>query len=75
MSLTKWQRVARKAYAAGDLAHTKPADFDNCGDTLFSFVMSELGEKGLKGEEALRRIEKAQEDLETVAAALRRSLL
>lgn len=70
MSLTKWQRIARAACAGGDLAHVKPADFNDAGDTLFSFIMSELGEKGLLFEDAVRRMEKAQEDIGTVIHAL-----
>jgi len=70
MRLTKWQRIARAAYAGGDLAHVKPADFGDCGDTLFSFIMSELGERSLLFDDALRRMERAQEDIGIVIHAL-----
>jgi hypothetical protein len=64
------QNIARKAYADGDMAHTKPEDVNDSGDTLFSFIMSELDEERMPKTEALRRMERARDDINSVIRAL-----
>lgn len=74
--LNKWQKAAYEAYdddgllALGD--NPTPKDCENCGDTLFSFIISELDEKEDCGswEEALKRMNKAQSQVQGVITTL-----
>lgn len=69
---TKWQRMARAAYSGGMHDHLSREQFDSAGDSLFTFIMSELDEDCKDFDEALRRLEQARDDIEGVINALLR---
>jgi hypothetical protein len=73
MALNEFQKMASKVYGGGDFAHVESMDEVNeAGDTLFRFIMIELGE----GEDcdsidtALSRMRMARDDVESVLTAL-----
>jgi hypothetical protein len=73
MSLTKFQQIATKVYGGGDYDYIKTEDeAEDLGDTLFKFVLLELGE----GEDcdsldtAITRMRVARDDIEAVLTAL-----
>lgn len=75
----KFQAAACSVYGGGDYAHiaqseTWRSDIDDCGDTLFKFIMIELGtqEDCDTLETAIRRMTTAQGDIATVLGALGR---
>lgn len=82
--LNAFQKTAARAYGDGDYAHiadiatTQEADaeIEDCGDTLFRFVMVELrsSEDCDSKEEALRRLEKAIADIQGVIHAIETEL-
>ncbi|MGH7000888.1 MAG: hypothetical protein ACREEA_05220 [Stellaceae bacterium] len=51
MQLNDWQKAVARIYGDGDFAHFEvdgkicDADLDQCGDTLFVFLMLELSDK------------------------------
>lgn len=69
---TKWQTVARAAYCGGEFDHLPRREFDGAGDSLFTFIMSELDEDCGDFAEAVRRMEQAREEIDTVITALLR---
>lgn len=74
--LNPWQQVLARTYGEGDFAHVASIDdARDVGDTLFLFLMIELGPReGCDSwDEALRRVEMAQEDLATIHDALCRT--
>ncbi|MGH6797139.1 MAG: hypothetical protein ACRECP_01870 [Methylocella sp.] len=78
MQLNDWQKAVARIYGDGDFAHFEvdgkicDADLDQCGDTLFVFLMLELSdtEDCDSPEEAIRRIEIARRQLGDVIDAL-----
>lgn len=67
---TKWQAVAQAAYCGGEHDHLKREQYDSAGDSLFTFIMSELDEDCGDFAEALHRMEQAREDIDGVITAL-----
>ena len=78
MQLNDWQKAVARIYGDGDFAHFEidgkicDADLDQCGDTLFVFLMPELSdaEDCDSTEEAIRRIESARRQLGAAIDAL-----
>ena len=78
MQLNEWQRAVDRNYGDGDYAQfavggaISDADLDQCGDTLFVFLMLELSdaEDCDSTEEAIRRIENARRQLDAAIGAL-----
>lgn len=68
---SKWQAVAQAVYGGGMFDHLKRQQFDSAGDSLFTFIMSELEDCG-DFAEALRLMEQARDDLDGVITALLR---
>jgi hypothetical protein len=68
------QREAAQAYASGDFAYMNDdSEIADCGDTLFSFVIREVGDASGEREEAVRMMRTAARELEEVADHLERS--
>jgi hypothetical protein len=60
----RWQHHIIRTYAGGEFSHvTDMNDVRDCGDTLFTFLMSELDEDDLTQQEALSRIQNAYDEL------------
>jgi hypothetical protein len=69
--MNPWQRAVCETYAEGDFRHVPDepdwrAALDDCGDTLFRFLMIELAdsEDCDSAETALQRLERARADIE-----------
>ncbi len=70
-AMNAWQKAVAKLYCHGDFAHfaTDPkwrVNLDDCGDSLFRFLMIELSteEDCDSAEEAINRLENAREDID-----------
>lgn len=64
MALNRFQRFVADNYAAGDFAHVKRPKQD-VGDTLFTFLMIEMGDDCQDDpDEAMRRITSARLQLQ-----------
>jgi hypothetical protein len=62
------QQEAVQAYCAGNFAHlTDDSDIHDVGDTLFTFVISEIGDASGDRDEAVRMMRNASRELEEVA--------
>ena len=72
LKATKWQALAQAAYCGGDFAHLKREQFNDAGDTLFSFIMSELDEDCPDFSCAMGRLEAARDQIDGVITALLR---
>lgn len=78
MQFNEWQRAVARNYGDGDYAQfavggaISDADLNQCGDTLFVFLMLELSdaEDCDSTEEAIRRIESARRQLDAAIGAL-----
>jgi hypothetical protein len=78
MQLNDWQRAIARNYGDGDYVQfaidgeISDVDLDQCGDTLFVFLMLELSdtEDSDSTEEAIRRIESARRQLDAAIGAL-----
>ncbi len=76
MPLNKQQQIAAKVYGGGDYSYVtsiEQVERANIGDTLFLFIMRELDEsEGCNSMgEAIRRMERAQADIQVVLDGLR----
>lgn len=69
---TKFQAVAQAAYCRGEMNHLKREQFDSAGDSLFTFIMSELDEDCEDLAQAIGRLESARDQIEEVVTALAR---
>lgn len=70
--LNVFQRACARAYGAGEFAHVASLDeARGVGDTLFAFLMTELGSReGCRTRaEAIRRLEAATADVDGVIDA------
>ena len=78
MLLNDWQRTITRIYGGGDYAYFADEgaisceQLDQCGDTLFEFLMIELSdtEDCDTQEEAIRRLESARRQLDEALGAL-----
>jgi hypothetical protein len=78
MLLNDWQKGVVRIYGGGDYAHFADEgaisyeQLDQCGDTLFEFLMIELSdaEDCDSLEEAVRRLESARRQLDEALGAL-----
>lgn len=78
MKLNDWQKAVARTYGDGDYGHFEidgkisDDDLDQCGDTLFVFLMLELSdaEDCDSSEEATRRVESARRQLDDAIDAL-----
>lgn len=78
MHLNPWQKAIAQAYSDGDFPHfaevgeIADGELDQCGDTLFAFLMLELSdaEDCDSIEEAIRRIGSACRQLDEALDAL-----
>ena len=78
MVLNDWQRAVARTYGDRDYAHfdvdgaISDDDLDQCGGTLFIFMMLELSdaEDRDSSEEAIRRMESAHRQLDDAIDAL-----
>lgn len=73
MPLNDFQKVAANVYGDGDYAHiTEPEHSEDVGDTLFTFVIRELGDDGaaMTLAEALSRLDSAAEELLQLRATM-----
>jgi hypothetical protein len=78
MVLNDWQKAVARTYGDRDYAHfdvdgaISDDDLDQCGDTLFVFLMLELSdaEDCDSSEEAIRRMESARRQLDDTIEAL-----
>lgn len=78
MRLNKWQKAVARTYGDGDYAYFAEAgeisdsELDQCGDTLFAFLMLELSdaEDCDTLEEAIRRVESARRQLDEALRVL-----
>jgi hypothetical protein len=78
MILNAWQRAIARPYGGGDYAHfcdqpeVTREELAECGDTLFEFLMVELGDQeGCDSdEEAVRRVTRARDQLDAVITVL-----
>lgn len=69
---TKLQAVAQAAYCGGEMDHLKREQFDSAGDSLFTFIMSELDEDCEDLAQAVGRLEAARDQIEHVITTLAR---
>lgn len=76
----QFQAIACRAYGGGDYAHIADSDawrsdIKKCGDTLFQFIMIELGtaEDCDSLKTAMQRMVSAQNDIAAVMGALGRA--
>ena len=69
---TQFQMLAREVYSNGDFIGMRREQFERAGDSLFTFLMSELDEDCKDFDEALRRLEQARDDIEVVIDAFLR---
>ena len=78
MVLNDWQKAVARTYGDRDYAHfdvdgaISHDDLDQCGDTLFVFLMLELSgaEDCDSSEEAIRRMDSARRQLDDAIDAL-----
>ena len=78
MMLNDWQKAVAQTYGDRDYAHfdvdgvISDDDLDQCGDTLFVFLMLELSdaEDCDSTDEAIRRMESARRQLDDAIEAL-----
>lgn len=78
MILNSWQRAIARMYDGGDYAYlcdqaeVTREELAGCGDTLFEFLMIELADQEDcdSQEEAVRRMERARDQLDAAIAAL-----
>ena len=78
MQLNDWQKAVARTYGDGDYGHFEVEgkisddDLEQCGDTLFAFLMLELSdaEDCDSSEEAIRRLESARRQLDEAIEAL-----
>jgi hypothetical protein len=78
MILNSWQKAVARSYDGGDYAYlaeqdeTAREDLAACGDTLFEFLMVELGDQEDcdSQQEAIRRLERAREQLDGAIAVV-----
>jgi hypothetical protein len=78
MHLNKWQKAVARTYGDGDYGHfaesgeIRDNELDQCGDTLFEFLMLELSdaEDCDSLEEAVRRVESACRQLDSALSVL-----
>lgn len=69
MDINQFQKVLMSTYAQGEFAHiTTRKELDECGDTLFIFLMLELATKEDcdSTEEAIKRLTCAVNDINDV---------
>lgn len=77
-ALNDWQKEIARHYGSGDYAYLAErgeisrTDLDDCGDTLFRFLMVELADKEDCDtlEEAIRRCESARQQLDDAIGVL-----
>ena len=78
VALNAWQKQIARSYGGGDYAYLAerseigPAALDDCGDTLFRFLMVELADSEDCDtlEEAIRRCESARQQLDDAISVL-----
>lgn len=78
MVLNDWQRAVARTYGDGDYGYFEADgkisddDLEQCGDTLFIFLMRELSdaEDCDSSEEAIRRMESARRQLDDAIETL-----
>jgi hypothetical protein len=74
--MNQFQRAAADVYGGGDYAHITDkteAEADTHGDTLFTFIMRELGDEptwSMDQESAVQRMENAIRELQEVLEAI-----
>lgn len=69
-AFNEYQMAAKKTYAEGEFSDVRTlAGTKKVGDPLFAFVMAELDDVE-DCEDAVRRMERAKEDLDAVILAL-----
>lgn len=78
-AMNAWQRAVCKTYGHGDFDHFADdpdwrQNLDACGDTLFMFLMIELGDMEDCGDArtALQRLHTARDDINEAIAAVSR---
>ena len=78
MILNSWQRAIARTYDGGDYAYlcdqpeVTREELADCGDTLFVFLIVELGDQeGCDSDdEAIRRVARAREQVDAAIAVL-----
>lgn len=78
MILNAWQRAIARTYDGGDYAYLcdqaeiTREELADCGDTLFVFLIIELGDQEDcdSDEEAIRRVARARDQLDAAIAVL-----
>lgn len=72
----EFQQIVAATYVGGEFAGHSPADINDCGDTLFAFLMTELSAKeDCSGfEEAISRLDTAIRELKEVRGAFEAKL-
>jgi hypothetical protein len=72
----EFQQVVADSYVGGEFAGNSPDDINDCGDTLFAFLMAELSVKeDCSGfGEAIRRLDTAIRELNEVRDAFKAKL-
>ncbi len=80
MRFNKFQEAIARTYGGGDFAYliepdATRAELDRCGDTLFRFLMIELGDEGewkMDSKTAEQRMNSAIRDCELALAAVQK---
>lgn len=73
----EWQKVMMRAYGGGDYKGFSPETVHQVADGLFQFLVTELSESEdcVDMEEALKRVDRATQELHSVADALAHALI